>query len=134
MNKKLIAASLTVVLGAGAGYALNTLAQVRPDGLVTQKVTITVGESGKDVLTFEPKEVTVNSGKVEFTLVNKGQNNHNVSIKLKDKEVRLARAEAGKSTTSEPVELAAGTYDVYCAFTSGGNHKERGMAGKLIVK
>ncbi|OFZ92992.1 MAG: hypothetical protein A3F74_03445 [Betaproteobacteria bacterium RIFCSPLOWO2_12_FULL_62_58] len=132
MNKKLIAASLTVVLGAG--YALNTFAQARPDAPVTQKVMITVGESGKDVLTFEPKEVTVNSGKVEFTLVNKGQNNHNVSIKLKDKEVRLARAEAGKSTTSEPVELAAGTYDIYCAFTSGGNHKERGMAGKLIVK
>ena len=134
MNTKLIAASLTVVLGAGAGYALNTFAQVKPDVLVTQKVTITVGESSKDVLTFEPKEVTVNSGKVEFTLVNKGQNNHNVSIKLKDKEVRLARAEAGKSATSKPVELAAGTYDIYCAFTSGGNHKEKGMAGKLIVK
>jgi len=134
MNTKLIAASLTVVLGAGAGYALSTFAQVRPDSLVTQKVTITVGESSKDVLTFEPKEVAVNSGKIEFTLVNKGQNNHNVSIKLKDKVVRLARAEAGKSATSEPVELAAGAYEIYCSFTSGGNHKEKGMAGKLIVK
>ena len=100
----------------------------------TQKVTITVGEAGKDVLTFEPKEVRVTSGKVEFTLVNKGQSNHNVAIKLKDKEVRLARAEAGKSATAEPVELAAGTYDIYCSFTSGGDHKDRGMAGKLIVK
>ena len=99
-----------------------------------QKVTITVGEASEEVLTFEPKEVTVKSGMVEFTLVNKGQNNHNVAIKLSDKEVRLVRAEAGKSATSKPVELAAGTYDIYCAFSSGGPHKERGMAGKLIVK
>ena len=41
---------------------------------------------------------------------------------------------AGKSATSEPVELAAGTYDIYCSFTSDGDHKDRGMAGKLIVK
>ena len=37
MNAKLIAASLTVVLGAGAGYALNTYAQVRPDVLIKQR-------------------------------------------------------------------------------------------------
>jgi plastocyanin len=99
-----------------------------------QKVTITVGETSKEVFTFEPKQATVKPGKVEFTLVNKGQSNHNVAIKLNDKEVRLARAEAGKSATSEPVELAAGEYEIYCSFTTGGSHKDKGMAGKLIVK
>jgi plastocyanin len=99
-----------------------------------QKVTITVGEKNEELLTFEPKEVTVKPGKVQFTLVNKGTRLHNVSIKLKDKEVRLTKAEAGKSATTEPVDLAAGEYEIYCNYSSGGLHKDRGMAGKLIVK
>ena len=99
-----------------------------------QKVTITVGEKSKEVFTFEPKTVTVKPGKVQFTLVNKAENNHNLAIKLNDKDVRLARAEAGKSATSEPVELAAGEYEIFCTFTTGGSHKEKGMVGKLTVK
>lgn len=99
-----------------------------------QKVTITVGEKGKELLTFEPKETTVKPGKVQFTLVNKGENLHSIAIKLKDKEVRLTKAEAGKSATTEPVDLAAGEYEIYCNYRSGGLHKDRGMAGKLIVK
>jgi plastocyanin len=99
-----------------------------------QKVTITVGEKGKELLTFEPKEATVKPGKVLFTLINKGENIHNLAIKIKDKDVRLTKAEAGKSATTEPVDLAAGEYEIFCNYTSGGLHKDRGMAGKLIVK
>ena len=99
-----------------------------------QMVTITVGEKSKEVLTFEPKEVKVKPGKVVFTLVNKGEIVHNLAIKLKDKEERIVRAEKGQSAKSEPVDLAAGEYEIFCNFSSGGKHKDRGMAGKLIVK
>jgi len=97
-------------------------------------VTITVGEKSKEVLTFEPKEVKVKPGKVVFTLVNKGEIVHNLAIKLKDKEERIVRAEKGQSAKSEPVDLAAGEYEIFCNFSSGGKHGDRGMAGKLIVK
>ena len=99
-----------------------------------QKVTITEGEKSKEVFTLEPKEVTVKPGKVQFTLINKAENNHNLAIKINDKEVRLTRAEAGKTTTAEPVDLTAGEYEIYCTFTTGGSHKDKGMVGKLIVK
>jgi plastocyanin len=99
-----------------------------------QRVTITVDEASDGKLTFEPKEVTVKPGKVEFTLVNKGKANHNLVLKQNDKEVRLARATPGQSEKAQAVDVAAGEYELYCSFTSGGNHKERGMAGKLIVK
>ena len=99
-----------------------------------QKVTVTVGDISKEKQFLEPKEITVKPGKVEFTLVNKGEVNHNITIKPKDKEMRLARATPGQTVQSEIVELAPGEYDLYCSFTSGGNHREKGMAGKLIVK
>lgn len=101
-----------------------------------QKVTITVGEASKDKFTLEPREMTVRAGKIEFTLVNKGAENHNLRIKQGDKEIaRLVRvAEPGKSEKSAPVELTAGEYEILCTYTSGGSHKDKGMAGKLIVK
>jgi plastocyanin len=100
-----------------------------------QKVTITVGNGRGKALTFEPKQVTVKPGKVEFTLINKAQVNHNLVIKLKDKETPLVTTTPPNQTgKSEPVELSAGEYEIYCSFISGGRHRERGMAGKLIVR
>lgn len=101
-----------------------------------QTVTVTVGELSKTQYTFEPKEIKIKPGKVQFVLVNKpaSEANHNLAVKLKDKEIRLVRATPGQTEKSEIIDLPAGEYDIYCSFTSGGNHKEKGMAGKLIVK
>jgi plastocyanin len=100
-----------------------------------QKVTITVGEAGDKKLTLSPKELTVRPGKVEFTLVNKGTVNHNLTIKLNDKPTPIIqRSTAGETVKSEPIELSAGEYEIYCTYTSGGSHKDRGMEGKVIVK
>lgn len=100
-----------------------------------QRVTITTGEAGEKKLTWSPKEVTVRPGKVEFTLVNKGTVSHNLVIKLNDKPTPIIkRAAAGETVKSEPIELAAGEYEVYCSYTSGGSHKDRGAEGKIIVK
>ncbi len=100
-----------------------------------QRVTVTVGEAADKKLTFSPKEITVKPGKVEFTLVNKGTVTHNLTIKLNDKPTPIIRrSTAGETVKSDPIELAAGEYEIYCSYTSGGSHKERGMEGKLIVK
>lgn len=42
MNTKLLAACLALAFGAGAGYALNAWAQVRPDVLVKQRQAVMV--------------------------------------------------------------------------------------------
>ncbi len=100
-----------------------------------QRVTVTVGEAGDKKLTLTPKEITVRPGKVEFTLMNKGTVNHNLAIKINDKATPLVkRSTPGESVKSEPIELSAGEYEIYCTYTSGGSHKDRGMEGKLIVK
>jgi plastocyanin len=119
-------------LGLLAVLSLSLLSQLFAQDV--QKVTITLAEISKTEFTLTPKEVTVKPGKVQFTLINKGAGNHNLSIKPKDKEVRLVRAEVGKSETSEAIDLTAGEYEIYCSLTSGGSHKDRGMNGKLIVK
>lgn len=109
-------------------------APTKPVAQEIQTVTITAGELSKTQQFLEPKEISIKPGKVQFILVNKGESNHNITIKPKDKEIRLARATPGQTEKSEPIELSAGEYDIYCSFTSGGSHREKGMAGKLIVK
>jgi plastocyanin len=102
-----------------------------------QTVTVTVGEITKEQLSLEPKQITIKPGRVQFTLVNKGQSNHNIVVQLPNQEkptVLVRRATPGQSVKSEPIELSAGEYEIYCGFTSGGAHKDRGMAGKLVVK
>lgn len=42
MNKKLIAAILTVILGAGAGYVLNAFAQAKPETVVKQRQAVMI--------------------------------------------------------------------------------------------
>jgi plastocyanin len=122
------------LLGLGLFAVLSLLVSSQLFAQEVQKVTITVGENSKTEQFLTPKEITLKPGMVEFTLVNKGTINHNLAIKPKDKEVRLVRAEAGKSEKSEAIDLTAGEYEIYCSFTSGGSHKDKGMHGKLIVK
>jgi len=42
MKKKLFSACLALTLGAGAGYALNTFAQAKPDTLVKQRQAVMI--------------------------------------------------------------------------------------------
>lgn len=93
-----------------------------------QKVTITESE-----YKIEPKEITVKPGKVEFTLVNKGKDRHNLRLKMGDKDIRVGVGDGGQSVKAE-VDLTPGEYEMFCAFTTGGSHKDKGMLGKLIVK
>lgn len=120
------------------GYFLAVLLLFLSSGTFAQevqRVTITVGEAADKKLTLSPKEITLRPGKVEFTLVNKGTVNHNLAIKINDKATPLVkRSTPGESLKAEPIELSAGEYEIYCTYTSGGSHKDRGMEGKLIVK
>lgn len=95
-----------------------------------QKVTIVLTNYKLD-----PSEITVKPGKVEFTLVNKGDVRHNLRLKMGDKDLKLNnQAKAGETIKTE-VDLVAGEYDMSCSSTEGGgSHREKGMVGKLIVK
>jgi plastocyanin len=95
-----------------------------------QKATIVMTDNK-----FEPSELTLKPGKVEFTLINKGALRHNLRLKLGDKDLKLNnQAKAGETVKTE-VDLVAGQYDMSCGSTEGGgSHREKGMVGKLIVK
>ena len=95
-----------------------------------QKTTIVLTD-----FKFEPSEITLRPGKVEFTLINKGTLRHNLRLKLGEKDLRLNnQTKAGETVTAE-VDLVAGEYDMSCASTEGGgSHREKGMVGKLHVK
>lgn len=125
-----------MILFALGGCALLMLPLSLAMAQDVQSVTVTVGDAADKKLTLQPKEIIVKPGKVEFTLINKGAANHNLAIKFKDKDkaTRIVRATPGQTEKSEPVELSAGTYEIYCDFSSGGSHKERGMVGKITVK
>ena len=76
-----------------------------------------------------PKEVRVKPGKVLFTLVNKGERAHDFRISGNGVEAKTDKFEKGTSGTLE-VTLPAGEYAIYCG---QGQHRARGMEGKLIV-
>lgn len=97
-------------------------------GQQVQRITITETE-----YSIEPKEVTVKPGKVEITLVNKGKGSHNLRLVMGEKNIRVGLTEAGQSIKAE-VDLTPGEYEMFCSFTTGGSHRDKGMLGKLIVK
>ena len=96
----------------------------------TQKATIVMTDNK-----FEPSELNLRPGKVEFTLINKGTVRHNLRLKIGDKDLKLNnQAKAGETVKTE-VDLVAGEYDMSCGSSEGGgSHREKGMVGKLRVK
>jgi plastocyanin len=72
--------------------------------------------------TFVPADMTVDTGDLE--LVNDGTSIHNFSVEGEDVSVDVA---AGGSA-SVAIDLAAGTYTVFCEF-----HRAQGMEGSLTV-
>lgn len=91
------------------------------------------GEAGSDDptitatdLAFEPTELSLPAETVDLTLVNEGAAEHDVTVDELDLEVYAAPGE----TTTESVDLEAGTYTFYCSIPG---HREAGMEGTLTV-
>ena len=90
-----------------------------------QKVTVTANE-----FTFEPKEIRVRPGKVEFTIRNVGSYAHSMAIVLKGREAKSPTI-LKKKTGTFTLDLPPGEYEFYC-YQDG--HREEGMVGRLTVK
>jgi plastocyanin len=78
---------------------------------------------------FDPANPKVKAGKVKFEMTNDGQAPHALEIEGEGVEEETDTIDGGESTTLT-VELAEGTYRIYCPV---GDHEERGMVGTLTV-
>jgi len=72
---------------------------------------------------FVPSDPVVSAGEVE--LVNEGASPHTFTVEGEDVNVQV---EAGQTVT-ETIDLAAGTYTLFCEF-----HRGQGMEGTLTVE
>jgi plastocyanin len=72
---------------------------------------------------FVPTDIAISAGEVE--LVNEGASPHTFTIEGESVDVQV---DAGETATTT-VDLAAGTYTVFCSF-----HRAQGMEGSLTVE
>lgn len=77
---------------------------------------------------FNPKDYEVQAGKaIRLTVVNEGQNIHNVEVKDLLPETNLAPKQS--KTVDIPAQKAGATFTIYCEI-----HEDSGMTGQLTVK
>lgn len=91
------------------------------------------GEGQRVVLSdfaIEPKDLTLEPGKVTFDVVNEGKAPHRLEIKGRDGEFVTETLEATGDETTLEADLKGGTYEWYCPI---GKHAEQGMKGTLTV-
>src|SRR3712207_4115878 len=80
---------------------------------------------------LQPAEITLDKpGTYVFKAVNSGDTVHALEVEGEGIEEETQEIQPGQSATLK-VELAAGTYELYCPV---GGHKEEGMEGTLTVK
>nr|BAL59339.1 hypothetical conserved protein [Candidatus Acetothermum autotrophicum] len=77
-----------------------------------------------------PARMTIKAGKVRFVVKNQGTIDHGFEVEGGGIEEEIDPFSPGQTRSLE-LELASGTYEVYCQVPG---HKELGMKGELIVK
>ena len=107
--------------GCGSGGAGPTGAPTaEPAG--SQQVTLTAKDNF-----FEPKTLQVEAGKpIRLTVVNGGQNVHEVEVKDLMPETRLS---PGQSKVVDIPPQPAGAHKIYCEI-----HEDEGMEGQFVVR
>ena len=81
---------------------------------------------------FDPKDISVSSGKATFTLVNAGTTSHDMTVTDSSGKI-IAKSEvvqAGDSKIFTIDNLPAGKYQIYCDLPG---HKDSGMVGTLTA-
>jgi uncharacterized cupredoxin-like copper-binding protein len=113
--KRLAVGFLVVALFAGCGGGTQ---------VVGTKVTLTEYK-------FDPKDITVQSGKATFTLVNSGTTSHDMVIADSSGKV-IGKSDVVQAGDSKvfTVDLPAGKYVVYCDLPG---HRDSGMQGTLTA-
>jgi plastocyanin len=88
-------------------------------------------EVGLGEFHFEPAELTVPVGQTVFNITNlDGQRRHNMVIDVNGTVMESEMFQASAAGVWEVMLDQPGTYDFWCGV---GNHRERGMAGKITV-
>ncbi len=77
-----------------------------------------------------PMMLGVPPGHIKFTATNTGKFPHNFAIMVNGKEQKTPNISAGQTGTLE-VDLTPGTYETLCDIPG---HKDKGMAGQIVVK
>jgi plastocyanin len=76
----------------------------------------------------------VQRGMVTFSIENKGTMTHEFEVEGKGNEWKSSAIPAGQRVLMSMV-LEPGEYEVYCPISdSAGNHKEKGMTARLVVR
>ena len=78
---------------------------------------------------IKPANARIEPGAVRIAVTNRGQATHGLAIDTPDGTVETDTLDAGASGDVE-ADLEAGTYTWYCPV---GDHRSRGMEGKLTV-
>ena len=95
------------------------------DAAVSETVTL----SARD-FAFEPEDVTLDAaGTYTFRVTNEGDAPHALEIEGGDVEEETDIIQPGESGELT-IDLAEGEYVLYCPV---GDHRERGMEGRLVV-
>ncbi len=131
MFKRIIATALLCVISALAFAGCDTAAAPTP---TTQGTGSGSGQAGAQEITitskdnaFDPASYTVEAGKpIRLTVVNAGQNVHEVEVKDLMPETKLA---PGQSKTVDLPAQQAGTHRIYCEI-----HEDEKMEGEFIIK
>jgi plastocyanin len=124
MKKLAILPLVLLAAGCGGGNG-ETEPSAAPTGTAQQTITVDETEFALD-----PSTVRLDTaGTYTFRAVNKGQIDHALEIEGNGVEEETETIAAGESA-SLTVELAEGTYELYCPI---GNHKEQGMDGSIVV-
>jgi plastocyanin len=113
--------------GGGGGGGVETT-ETREGGATTTLQETAVERGG---LAFSEPELTAPAGTVTITLSNPSENQQPHALEVEgngvEEETETLQPGSGGSVT---VELAPGTYELYCPV---GNHREQGMEGTLTV-
>ncbi len=89
------------------------------------EITVTLAE-----YSISPATINVTAGHVKFKLVNVGKYPHNFGVMVNGKDMKSSDVAPG-GTGSFELDLTPGSYDTLCDLPT---HKQKGMAGTIVVK
>ena len=127
MRRYLLAGIAVLAAGCG-GYGDDDEGEQTGAVATTPIQTITISETD---FALDPSSVDLEKpGTYAFEVVNDGQVAHALEVEGEGIEEETKTLQPGERATLT-VDLEAGSYELYCPV---GDHKERGMTGKVEIK